>query len=279
MQTKIIDAHSHIGLGYNNEYSTIEEYKKVKEALGIEYSFLMPQPIFSKNKNQEELDRLNINVFKLINESDIKDKLFFIPMISPIYTSPYILESYIEIYQPVALKIHFKNDYSSPDLISDEWISIIKKHNIPLIVHTDYSASNNNERDKLKNLNSALKWFQFFSRTGIKGYLTHGARLNQYVLENINKTENIRIGLGPDLLLSSQPHTTEQSNYLQVLHDYVDPNKLIYDVDYNWNRNKDTGDFDLDSFKRIEDMWNIKEQEQILRTNSIEFFGIQKRIK
>ena len=279
MQTKIIDAHSHIGLGYNNEYSNIEEYKMVREALGIEFSFLMPQPIFTNNKNQEELDRLNNNVFKIINESDIKNKLFFIPMVSPIYTKPYILETYIEIYQPIALKIHFKNDYSSPELITEEWISIIKKYNIPLIVHTDYSKSNNNEKDKLKNLNSALKWFQFFNRTGIKGYLTHGARLNQYVLENINMTDNIKIGLGPDLLLSSQPHTTEQMNYLKILHDYVDPTKLIYDVDYNWNRNKDTGLIDLGSVKRIEDMWDTKEQEQILRTNSIEFFGIQKRIK
>ena len=108
MQTKIIDAHSHIGLGYNNEYSNIEEYKMVREALGIEFSFLMPQPIFTKTKNQKELDRLNNNVFKIINESDIKNKLFFIPMVSPIYTKPYILETYIEIYRPVALKIHFK---------------------------------------------------------------------------------------------------------------------------------------------------------------------------
>lgn len=273
----IIDSHSHIGVGFNNRIATIEEYQIIKDKLNITISLLMPQPILNNlPRNQSTIDNLNAEVYK--NISSTTNNLF-IPMISPIYTSSYDLERYIEIYQPVALKIHLKNDSSYPEIIPIKLTETIKKHNIPLIVHTDYSKTSLNEKETLKNLNSALKWLNYFKKNSIKGYLTHGARLSPEVLESINFEEEIVIGIGPDILLGLYQESLEQKgDFLKILYNYVNPKRLLFDLDYNWNLDSNNN-LELGSIKRIETLWNQEEQELILGKNSSEFFDIPKRLQ
>lgn len=279
----IIDAHSHLGIGFQNRPATIEEYQKIKDKYNIDYSLIMPNPpqITYTQNHSELINSLNYETYKVISTSVLKDSIFFVPIISPIYTSPSLLERYIEEYNPIALKIHLKVDASYPELISDEIIKILKKYNIPLIVHTDYSPSSNSFKEQLKNLNSAINWLNFFRKNEIKGYLTHGARLNKEVLQDVNGIDNVVIGLGPDFLLDQiTPDSLEQSDYLRTLHDYVDPSKICFDVDYNWNFvNLSTNELDFESIKRLENYWSDKELDYILGCNSNSFFQIEKRLK
>lgn len=279
MTNLIIDSHSHIGIGFNNRVATTLEYQSIREKLGINISLLMPQPILDNRRNQSQIDIINSELFKEIETGILKDTAFFIPVVSPIFTSPEILEKYIELYQPLAFKIHLKNDYSYPEIIPQCFTRIIKKHNIPLIVHTDFSDKNISEKDKLKNLNSALSWFKYFKENEIKGYLTHGARLNPYVLESINFTENIGIGIGPDVLLEEYPSSLEQQGrVLDILYNYVNPDRLFFDLDYNWNLTKQNN-LELGSINRVKSIWNEDDQRLILGENSNEFFGITKRLE
>lgn len=280
MSNLIIDSHSHIGIGFNHSVATLEEYKKIQDLLNIDLSLLMPQPIlYEKTKNQELLDKINSSLYQEISLSSINEKVFFIPMVSPIYTPSYVLEKYIEHYQPIAFKIHLKNDSSHPDIIPESFTKTIKRKGIPLIVHTDYSKTTDSEKDRLKNLNSALSWFNYFKKNEIKGYLTHGARLSPYVLEQVNFEEGIGIGIGPDILLSQFPSSLEQSSdFLTTLYNYVNPERLFFDIDYNWNLDQ-SNNLEINSITRIKSLWNVQEQNMILGENSNEFFGIAKRLQ
>ena len=145
--------------------------------------------------------------------------------------------------------------------------------------YTDFSDKNISEKDKLKNLNSALSWFKYFKENEIKGYLTHGARLNPYVLESINFTENIGIGIGPDVLLEEYPSSLEQQGrVLDILYNYVNPDRLFFDLDYNWNLTKQNN-LELGSINRVKSIWDEDDQRLILGENSNEFFGITKRLE
>lgn len=277
----IIDSHSHLGLGMDDKLATIDDYKRLRSALGITFSLLMPQPILDKTIPRSELlfDEINNNIYAEIEKNN-DNSFSFVPMVSPIYTSAKKLEEYIELYNPLALKIHMKSDNSNPDLISNDWIRIIKKYDLPLIVHTDYSKGNKSNKEILKNLNSSLKWMVFFQRNDIKGYLTHGARLNRFVLDNINKSSNILIGIGPDLLLENYSFKCVESKgkYLKTLYDNVDPNKLAFDIDFNWNIGLD-GSLDSKSIERLEKYWNSEQLKKILYENSKKLFDIKVKEK
>lgn len=274
---EIVDSHSHLGLGFDSKVATIDDYKRLKKILGITISLLMPQPILDLNQTRSELlfDQINKKVDEEIKKTN-DDSYKFVPTVSPVYTSPKKLEEYIQLYKPLAFKIHMRADNSNPSLISNDWIKILKKYNIPLIVHTDYSKDSKTKKDILKNLNSSLNWMLFFQKNDIKGYLTHGARLNKEVFEKINKTDNILIGMGPDLLLQkySSSALEQQGDYLKILYDNVNPDKLAFDIDFNWNLDND-GNLDSNSIKRLENYWTEDQLAKILCKNSKKLFNIK----
>ena len=264
MSNLIIDSHSHIGVGYEGRIAYPEEYEMIKKKNNIDISLLMPQPLLNKDDFRcfEMIDKANKETFEIINNSALRDSSYFVPMISPIYMGPNELENYI--------------DFSYPEAISCDIIRIIKKYDIPLIVHTDYAVDDSSLKNRMKNLNSAIKWFDFFLKNEIKGYLTHGARLNNEVLRRINNYDNIVIGVGPDLLLQQYSETGLEDNteYLRCLYDYVDPRRLLFDVDYNWNIDGN-GNLDFDSIDRIKKYWSEEDSQLILGENSREFFKIK----
>ncbi len=275
-EMRIIDSHSHIGKGFIDTPATIEEYEVVRKHFSITTSLLMPQPIMdSKIERSTELFmKINEDVSKQISGCAIKDSIHFIPIFSPVYMSPKELEELIEIYQPKALKVHYKNDDSHPWLISEGHIKVLLKHDIPLIVHTDYSPNRGNYKDDLKNMNSGLEWYQFLTWKGLRGYLTHGARLNREVLDKVNKADNIVIGMGPDMMLQDYAVSgLEQRNYLETLYNQVDPSKLVFDLDYNWNLNKNN-ELEYGSIDRLGEFYKEDELRLILGKNSERFFKI-----
>ena len=270
----IIDSHSHLGMGWS-ELCTAKEYKELMEKLGITYALIMPQPIFDERalKSVDIFHEKNKEVYEEI-EKELNGKVSFVPMISPVNMSKKEITEYIELYKPIAFKVHYRSDFSYPEMIRKDIINVLKEYDIPLIVHTDFSKEND-IKSQLKNLNTSYKWFEFFRNNELKGYLTHGARLNKQVIEEINKEKNVVIGIGPDLFLSEHNSQLEQQvDYLKYLSEYVDPELLLFDIDYNWNRNKDNS-MDFLSVQRVKDVWK-EDSNKVLEKNSKRFFKIRR---
>ena len=108
----------------------------------------------------------------------------------------------------------------------------------------------------------------------IKGYLTHGARLNKDVFLKINNSKYVVIGLGPDILLNSKEYNLveQQGDFLTIIHDNVDPNKILFDVDFRWNTCNE--ELDKNAIHRIKNIWQQKDVNKILYTNALKFFNL-----
>lgn len=107
--------------------------------------------------------------------------------------------------------------------------------------------------------------------------LTHGLALDKNAIKIIKNDKNIIIGLGPDLLISSQPYRINRKNYegeyLELLKQNIPIEQLVFDVDYNWNINPHTNQIDNEAVKRVKKVWqDKKEQERIFCKNILEFY-------
>lgn len=113
-----------------------------------------------------------------------------------------------------------------------------------------------------KKVNNALDWTKFISNNGLRGMLTHGLALDKNAIKIIKNDKNIIIGLGPDLLISSQPYRINRKNYegeyLELLKQNIPIEQLVFDVDYNWNINPHTNQIDNEAVKRVKKFGKIK---------------------
>ncbi len=310
---EIIDAHSHIGSDLYFGKGKLEEYIQFCKKIGITESLLMPQPncfyvingkkipcvswTFDGNKMiYNTYDGKNINPYKYLNYyyycelKKIKNhKSHFIPLIHPVLDRIEYIEELITKIRPKALKIHGMGSGVSPEDISEELIVLLKKYNIPLIVHCEYDSrkSNNYEIGKkiLKTKNSAFNWANLFVNKGLKGVLTHGAGIDRRVLQLLrnNKGKNIMIGIGPDLFISYLRYKFDnyesQEEYLELIKRYVPIDKIVFDVDYDWNivPTDNNGRIDEEVVRRIKKVWSSEvEQNKIFYDNSRKFFGLEK---
>ena len=296
----IIDGHSHCGLDIFHGYTGINEYIDFAKKSGINVGLIMPVPVpctsiedpnsrymwwtIENEKLKYHGDR---NPFQFVNYSlyrtieKIKDdsvKLLFIPEIHPALDDAYELEKLINDTDPVALKVHGIGSGVGPDDFSKEIIDVIKKYELPLILHTD--RDNGKTVDKtmiyIRNINDSEKWAKFLIENEIHGTLNHGASLNKKTFELANKTEFIKVALGPDLVscLDENRLATDcrkdYKTYLRILRDNLSSNRIIYDADYNWNT---LGDEDYNSIDRVMEVFEtFEEQDKIFSENIIEHY-------
>ena len=196
-------------------------------------------------------------------------------MFHPIMDDPNLFERMLEEIDPIALKIHGIGSGICANDIPLEFIKIIKKHELPLIVHTDCDLGNNFDQSMIwvRNINNAKVWTEFFVRNEIYGTLNHGANLDIETFKLINKSPFVKVALGPSEISCLDSNRTyidckkSYKIYLQILRDYLDSSKIIYDADYNWNIPSD-----YESVDRVKEIFNQYETEMILSSNILSHY-------
>lgn len=185
--------------------------------------------------------------------------------------------------KPVALKFHgFSGGFFAND-VKHDIIEVIKYYDIPLIIHTSvykYNYGYGYDTKYWRNKCSPKNWFEFLKQHNLKGTLNHGACLDEYVIKMINKSENIMIGIGPDYDISNDPFkvVTDKNiynkiGYLKLLKKMANPEKLLFDVDYNWNIGNND-DLDIETIYRVKKNWNYVDSENILGKNAQFFYKL-----
>lgn len=304
-ENKIIDSHSHIGIDYLWGKAEFEKYIELLEKQSISIGLVMPVPgpslIHNQNKryfywdinkqgkiiyNSDVYSKL-INPYKEINEHIFNKiklsksglRIEFIPMIHPIIDTCDYLEYIKDKYKPLALKIHGIGGGYGPGSISNETIKVLKKLDLPLIIHTDYSNNSNDGIDYLRNINTPYKWAEFILKHELKGYLTHGCRLDSKTFNLVNKNDNLVIGIGPDIKINNERfrwvENCNNKEYLEIIRDQLDHNKILFDLDYSWNVIDKDKNIDNSAVNRISSFFPKKEKEKILSRNAIKFFNIK----
>lgn len=303
---KIIDGHSHIGIDkYWKNEGILEEYIKNIEKSNIEESFLMSVPcpvirnesgflvVLSTNKIvNNEIKHFRIEekngekkyipvckgcnpykeANKLIYKESLKSdkvKINYVPLIHPYY---YSVEDFKEQIEKGAkmFKIHGIASGVIPEKISKHFFEIIELLQIPLIIHTDLSDS-----DNIFSWNSAEHWLKVLEPYSIKAYFAHAVRLSKDAVEIVNNDDRYLVGLGPTRLMSSKEYNSKHiTNYIDYCLDCFDLNKMVFDIDYPWNiKSPNNYDFDWTSLDYIKNKLNKNQKEKILSKNLINFIG------
>ncbi len=295
----VIDGHSHFGWDYFHGKTSLEEYLSFLIYEGIDYGLVMPTPVpvneynkrylrweINGNKIQysseifESTDNpyreVNEMYFDLVRKMDCK-KIFYVPMVHPILDNYEYLENMYEMFLPVALKIHGVGSGVDPSKIPHLFVDFVKRHNIMLIVHTDYDNGKNDVRYDtllLRELNTPFKWAMFLNNNHIHGILNHGVALDVDTIEIVNNSEYLKVALGPDAVIQSDysrvyasTKDMEQFGYLYLLKKMLSREKIVFDVDFDWNSNPNIGGIDCDSINRIKRIWDEEDQKYIFGLN------------
>ena len=303
----IIDAHSHIGQDYLFGKSDLKDYIEFCKRNKIQYGTLMPQPnacycingkltpclVWNYQSNKIEYstyNEKNENPYKYLNyylyrqcKDENEININFIPIIHPVLDTPEYIEELITHIEPVAIKIHGIGSGVIPSNISSQLITILKKYQLPIIVHTEYDSrerTNYNEGKKyIKESNHPRLWAKFLIDNGIKGILTHGVGLDYETIEMIKGNKNILVGLGPDFLLEHQGYRLSdlkgKRSYLETLKNEMPVDQIVFDVDYNWNKGSTNDELDEGTIERVKKVWTSEEeQEKIFGINIAKFYGI-----
>ena len=301
-QSKIIDAHSHIGYDYKFGNSKLNEYIAFCKRNGITIGNLMPQPNPAYTINGKKVpcvmweynngkvlydtyNHKNENPYKYLNYyyyyqcRKIKDfTINFIPLVHPILDRIEYLEEMITVMKPNAIKLHGIGGGFGPKDIPQKFIDFVKKYDIPIVTHIECDTRKNTnyseQKKYIKSINNAYDWARFLVDNKISGILTHGLALDERAINLVRDNPNIMIGIGPDLLISNQPHRLkirDDSNlYLQILKERIPVSQIVFDVDYNWNINPKNNEIDNNSIRRVLSVWNKKEEQEKIFSQNVQ---------
>lgn len=302
----IVDCHSHIGIDYSWRKATFDGYLELLEKTGIDMALLMAVPnqidiktnkrllvweiskgdveYYNEVNNIKPTSKLfNDPIREIVTDYDGDKKLYFIPIIHPRLDDSTYLYELMDKDNPVAFKIHGVAHGVYPEMIDSEFIRALQNINIPIIVHTDFSLETNSIKGFIKAQNSSLKWARFFIENSIKGYITHAARLDNETIKLINENDNLVLGIGPDLLLSEYSSGLKdigqytKKDLLKILRDIVDPDKILFDVDYSWNVIGKERNLDYEMVKRVDSVFPENDKTKVLERNATRFFRLENR--
>lgn len=295
----VVDSHSHIGKDIFHGDSFIDDYIKFAKESGIDIGVLMsvPSPCIDLNDVTSRLMywkyiekkmqyygqknpfmQLNYDLNNLIVQKSSKELiLLFAAVFHPIMDDIYCFTKMINDTDPVAIKIHGIGSGVGPEDINKDYIELLRKTNIPIIVHTDCDFGKGSiSMQYVRNINKAINWAKFFDKNRIKGILNHGASLDKETFNIANNSEYLTIALGPDKIACIDENRLfvdclkDYRNYLQYIKDNLKISKIIYDADYNWNLlNKSA--IDYDSVKRIKEIFGKEDSIKILGENIMSF--------
>lgn len=228
----------------------------------------------------EEINKL---YYEKLQKYNSKTKVKFVPLVHGKLDNPYYLENMIRETKPVAIKFHSFSGGFFADDVKRDIIDVIKFYNIPIIIHTSVYKYNDGygvDTKYFRNKCSPKNWYEFLKANGLKGVLNHGACLDEEVIKQVNSNKNIMVGIGPDYDIARDPYKVLAAKelhlnvgYLNLLKRMIDPEKLLFDVDYNWNSGNNN-ELDNDSIKRIRKTWNYLDSENILGKNAKAFYKL-----
>lgn len=302
-QLLIIDGHSHFGEDFFHGITLLEDYIKLIDDVGINYGLLMPTPcpINSDTKTRVlnwKIDnnqivysvhsqcKTNRNPYKDINYVYYKKlrnmnsaKLLFVPMIHPMLDDIDYLKKLVRDIQPVALKIHGVGSGVDPYEIPEEFTQFVKSHDLMVIAHTDFDNGNDKTRYDtllLRSLNTPFRWCKYFSENQINGVINHGATLDFDVLKMINESTYLKVALGPDKIIQFDVNRLRCSKsdlttygYLSLIKNHVSADKIIFDIDFNWNINPETHCMDTVFIESIKAIWRDEKSQRKIFANNL----------
>lgn len=300
MSNLVIDSHSHVGKDIFHGESTIDGYIDFAKKSHINVGIIMgvPSPCidlkdpstrfmywkfnginmeFYGKKNP--FSEMNYELNELLKEkSSDALQLLFVPTFHPILDEIEQFEKMLVITDPVAIKIHGIGSGVGPDDISQDYIELIKKYELPVIVHVDCDFGKGSQSMQyVRNINRAILWAKFFERNKIKGILNHGASLDLDTLELVNNSDYLRIALGPDKIACIDNNRlffdcqSDYKEYLRFLKKHLDTSKILYDADYNWNKIEGQVD-DYESVERVKEIFGDgSDAVDILSNNLLDF--------
>jgi len=305
----IIDAHSHIGQDFLFGNSDLSEYIEMCKRNGIMQGTLMPQPNacyviqgklvpcikwYYEEKGRiryETYDGMNKNPYKYINYyfhnecrkvNDIH--IDFVPLIHPVLDNEDYIQELVRNTKPVALKIHGIGSGVEPTTIPESFINILKKLDLPIIIHAEYDNRKKTNYDVgkkyIKDANHPVLWARFFVDNDLKGLITHGGGIDLETIKLIRGNKKIMLGIGPDFLLEQQGYRISESQkgkaYLEALKEQIPLEQIVFDLDFNWNKGPDGVNVDEGTITRIKKVWTSQEeQERIFSKNIMEFYQIR----
>lgn len=300
MENKIVvDSHSHIGKDIFHGESIIDDYIEFAKKSGINIGILMSVPspcialkdVSSRLMYWKYIDekmqyfgqsnpfmQLNYELSDLISKKSSKDLILLLAAVfHPIMDNIYSFEKMVRDVEPIAIKIHGIGSGIGPNDISKDYIELLKRLDIPIIVHTDCDFGKGSvSMQYVRNINRAINWAMFFDKNKIKGILNHGASLDKETFKIVNNSEHLKVALGPDKIACLDENRLfvdclrEYKNYLHYLKENLDVSKIVYDADYNWNL-LDENDVDCDSVRRVENFFGPDDSKKILGENLIKF--------
>lgn len=300
MSNLVIDSHSHVGKDIFHGESTIDGYIDFAKKSHINVGIIMgvPSPCidlkdpstrfmywkfnginmeFYGKKNP--FSEMNYELNELLKEkSSDALQLLFVPTFHPILDEIEQFEKMLVITDPVAIKIHGIGSGVGPDDISQDYIELIKKYELPVIVHVDCDFGKGSQSMQyVRNINRAILWAKFFERNKIKGILNHGASLDLDTFELVNNSDYLKIALGPDKIACIDNNRlffdcqSDYKEYLRFLKKYLDTSKILYDADYNWNKIEGQVD-DYESVERVKEIFGDgSDAVDILSNNLLDF--------
>lgn len=257
-----------------------ENYKKINYFSILKYN---DKEIKEYIKSPNPYEHINEYYKSLVENKSGSIKLFFIPLIHGVLDSPDYLEKTISNFTIPAIKMHGFGSGFSPEQIKPELIELLKYYDIPIILHTSvynyddgYGASTKYWRNECH----PLKWADFLLKNNLRGVLNHGAALNDEAITLVNKNDGLMIGVGPDLDISCDYYKVDISKeryakieYLKQLRNMVNVEKILFDIDYNWNIIPNESTLDSSQLSRFQKVWNDNEMESILSKNALNFYS------
>lgn len=312
----IIDCHSHFGNDYYCGNVELDDYIKYCKVLGISHAFLMPTPwpkyfdddgkevtsliwehmnyktkiyysIFNGKKEQiykNPYKQVNLKYFDLIKNNNSKIRLEYIPLVHGVLDTPDYLYELLDNIKPKAIKMHGFASGFSPEEIKPEICEILRCFDLPIILHTsvyNYNYGYGYDTKYWRNECHPNRWVKFLKENNLKGVLNHGACLNDDSILEVNRNDNLMIGIGPDLdilrdffKVDIDKKTYNNIGYLKLLKEKVLTCKLLFDVDFNWNI--DNGQLDYLQIERFSKIWNESELDSILYGNAIKYYKLNK---
>lgn len=279
--TEILDSQMNLGKNLFGPDSTIEDYLKNAHEQGVVKTILIPtgthelilpdgtieqsciwsveagkicfkrilldsKRVIIKEEINPERPYEHMNKFcyekiKELNSKQNEIEFYFAPKIHPQLDTEEEVEKYLFFNEVVAFKVQGISSYTKPEDIPSWLQTMLKKHELPLMVHTDYRGTpKGDDLDKLIKENTATNWTTWAIKNDIKLYLAHGLRLDPIATDLVNKSDLFLIGLGPDLMLNTEKDSlvVQDKDYLTQLFNTVSHEKTCFNYDYRWNVHK-----------------------------------------
>lgn len=229
--------------------------------------------------SQNPYKEVNEKIYNYLKKLRSDISVEFIPAISLYFDTPQYIEKILSSNFK-GVKVHgISTGIYDLKKINTDILLLLKKYNVPLVIHTDYFTNPKTPIEYLYCENNPINWLRLLLKYEIKGYLVHGCRLSSECsrIMKDNKGQFLT-GISPDILLQNEPNRlmSMTNNYLDTLLNIFDIDMVAFDLDYNWNyTDRITYAYDDCQLKRMNEL-HLKDTDKvkILKKNSENFFNL-----